>query len=220
MSKIVLDIQTDQEAGRAAPVVAACLITSMLIIAWVLQPEDQIFLIIGGVGIAASITAFVFWRLLSEYFELTESGDLEFVREIGKSATRKSMGPIGNTIESVVVQNWVTRQSGLMSLALLGKDGKVMTLEHYQLPDQAKVEMPITNFDAILQHGRELSEAIGVPFQHGAEGEHLTVKKADGKCEAVYTTESPIRPLLMLTALALILLPLTYFAFSRYTNPF
>lgn len=218
MSKTVLDIQTDNEAGRAAPVVAACILTSMLLIAWILQPEDQIFLIIGGVGIAACIGSFIFWRLLNEYFELTEDGVLEFVRMIGKSETRKPMGPIADTIHGVVVQNWITRHASLMSLALLGKDGKVMTLEHYQLPNQDKVKMPITSYDDLLLRGKELSESVGVPFLCGAEGEHLTVKKVDGQVQAVYSTESPLRPLLILTVLAMVMLPLTYFAFSRYTE--
>jgi hypothetical protein len=218
MSKTVLDIQTDNEAGRAAPVVAACIITSMLIIAWVLQPEDPIFMVIGGVGLAASLGSFIFWRLLSEYMELTDDGVLEFVRKIGSSETRKTLGPIAESIDSVVMQTWLTRHAGLMSLALLGKDGKVMTLEHYQLPDQEKVEMPLSSYDDLLLRGKQLSEKIGVPFKHGAEGEHLTVKKVDGKPEPVYGVESPMRPLLILVVMAMILLPLTYFAFSRYTE--
>jgi hypothetical protein len=220
MSKTVLDIQTDREAGMAAPVVAFCILTSMLIIAWVLQPESQIFLAIGGVGLASCVASFIAWRMLSEYLELTEGGELEFVRELGRSVTRRSMGPAGDTLDSVVVQTWVTRHAGLMSLALLGKDGKVMTLQHYQLPEQEKVPMPITSYDALLVHGKQLAEKIGVPFQHGIKGEHLSVKKIDGKYQPVYSKESPLRPLILLTLLLMALLPLVYFALSRYTESY
>lgn len=218
MSKIVLDIQTDSEAGRAAPVVATCLLTCMLVMAWVLQPEDSLFLWVGGGGLVCCVGSFVFWRLLSEYFELTEAGDLEFVRLIGKSETRKSLGPIADNIEAVVVQNWITRHAGLMSLALVGKDAKVMPLEHYRLAEQDKVEMPLASYDDVLLCGQQLSAAIGIPFVHGAEGEHLHVKKADGSVTIAYTAESPLRPLLAVTLIAMILLPLIYFAFSRYTE--
>lgn len=185
--------------------------------AWVLQPEDSLFLWVGGLGIACSAASFVFWRLLSEYFEL-EGGNLDFVRLLGKSETRKSLGPITDNIEAIVVQTWLTRHAGLMSLALVDKGAKVMPLEHYRLPEQDKVEMPLSAYEDVVRRGKELAEAIGIPFQHGAEGEHLSVKKVDGKVVIAYTTESPVRPLLALIVVTLALLPLLYFAFSRYTE--
>ena len=218
MSKILLDIQTDQEAGMAAPVVAFCLVTIMLVIAWILQPESQAFMVVGGIGLVACLGSFLAWRALNEYYELLENGELEFVRELGSSVTRKPLGPVKDHLQSVVVQTWITRHAGLNSLALMEKSGKVLTLQLYQLPEQEKVTMPIHSYDSVLQHGQELSQAIGIEFKHGEKGDHLKVVKVDGGYEATYGKESPLRPLIVVIVLLVALLPLTYFAISRFIN--
>jgi hypothetical protein len=80
--------------------------------------------------------------------------------------------------------------------------------------------MPITNHETLLQHGQELAKSIGVEFRHGAKGEHLNVKKVEGVYQAVYTPESPLRPLIIAICVLLAMLPLTYFAFYFAVNRF